>query len=73
MKSANQIIQDIAEVLGQCDGRFIEQIANQILTTKVKYIGDSMFETDDELSDEAAQKIINDIATMDGHIHPEDY
>lgn len=45
-KTADQIISDISEVLGQWDGKDLERIANQILSHPIKYIGDSMFESD---------------------------
>lgn len=45
-KSADEIIQEIAECLAEADGEFIAEIANQVLSRKVKYIGDSMFEED---------------------------
>lgn len=44
IKTADQIISDISEVLGQWDGKELERIANQILSNPVKYIGDSTFE-----------------------------
>ena len=43
IKSADQVIQMIAEVLTEADGEFIEQIANQVLTNKVEYVEDSQF------------------------------
>ena len=43
-KTADQIISDISEVLGQWDGQALERIANQILSNPVTYIGDSTFE-----------------------------
>lgn len=46
IKTADQLISDITEVLGQWDGKDLERIANQILSHPVKYIGDSMFESD---------------------------
>lgn len=52
MKTADQIIAEIAEVLAESDGEFIAQIANQVLTNKVTYDGDSMFV---EENDEEAQ------------------
>lgn len=45
-KTADQVISDITEVLSQWDGKDLERIANQILSHPVKYIGDSMFESD---------------------------
>lgn len=45
-KTADQVISDITEVLSQWDGKDLERIANQILSYPVKYIGDSMFESD---------------------------
>lgn len=45
-KTADQIISEISEVLGQWDGKELERIANQILSNSVKYIGDSTFEID---------------------------
>ena len=46
-KTADEIILMIGEVLAQSDERYIEQIANMILTEKVKYVGDSLFEVTD--------------------------
>jgi len=46
-KSADEVIKEISEVLAEADGEFIESIANAVLSKKVKYIGDSMFETDE--------------------------
>lgn len=43
-KTANEVINEIAEVLREWDGKDLERIANQILTKKVKYIEDSIFE-----------------------------
>lgn len=42
--SADEVIQQIAEVLPQADGEFIQHIANQVLGRKVRYIKDSVFE-----------------------------
>ncbi len=44
IKTADEVINDIAEVLRQADGKFIEEIANKVLTNKVKYLTDSVFE-----------------------------
>lgn len=46
IKTSDQVISDITEVLSQWDGKDLERIANQILSHPVKYIGDSMFESD---------------------------
>lgn len=43
-KSADEIIQMIAETLGENSGEFIQDIALQVLTPTVTYIGDSLFE-----------------------------
>ena len=43
IKTADEIINMIAEVLAEADGDFIETIANQVLTYKVKYVEDSEF------------------------------
>lgn len=43
-KSADQIIQEIAEVLAEADGETIAHIANQVLTQQVEYTDDSIFE-----------------------------
>lgn len=45
-KTADEIIEEIAEVLGEASGELIETIANQVLTHKVIYLGDSMFKQD---------------------------
>lgn len=42
-KSTDSVIQEIAETLAQCDEKFIEEIANKVLTRKVKYVGDNFF------------------------------
>jgi hypothetical protein len=43
IKTADEVIQMIAEVLAQAEGTFIEKIANQVLTQNVEYIEDSQF------------------------------
>ena len=45
---ADDVIQQIAEVLPENDGEFIEHIANQILGREVRYLEDSTFEFVDE-------------------------
>lgn len=45
-KSVNDIISEIALVLEESEGDFIEHIANQVLEGKLKYIGDDMFEVE---------------------------
>ncbi len=50
-RPAYQIINMIAEALAEADGKLIEQIANQVLNEKVKYIGDSMFNIGQEVED----------------------
>jgi len=47
IKSAQEIIQDIVDVLNEADGEFIERIANQVLINKVTYKEDSIFHVDD--------------------------
>ena len=47
IKTAEEIIQDISDTLASADGEFIEEIANRVLTRKVKYEGDSMFTQED--------------------------
>lgn len=44
LKSSDEVIQEISEVLAEADGKFIEQIANQVLTDKLIYIEDDLFE-----------------------------
>jgi len=41
--SADEVLQQIAEILPENDGEFIEDIANRVLGRKVKYIGDDLF------------------------------
>jgi hypothetical protein len=43
-KSAEQVIDEIAATLNESSGDHIEEIANLVLGTKVKYTGDSLFE-----------------------------
>jgi len=42
-KDVNILIQEIAEVLGEADGDFIEKIANQVLSHPVEYTEDNNF------------------------------
>jgi len=42
-KSADQIIQEISDVLSEASGEFIQNIANQVLSHPVKYLEDSLF------------------------------
>lgn len=43
IKTADEIINEVAETLKEADGTFIEEIANMVLTHKVTYMGDSFF------------------------------
>ena len=45
--STKDVINEIAEILPENDGDFIEHIANQVLGRKVKYLEDDMFEKED--------------------------
>lgn len=47
-KKTSEIIQELAEVLTRCDEEFIEEIANKVLTRKVKYIGSGTFEQENK-------------------------
>ena len=47
-KTADEVINEIAETMRQWDGEFIERIANQVLTRQVEYVGDSIFEQAEE-------------------------
>lgn len=49
--TADQVISEIAEVLSQASGEFIEEIANKVLTVPVKYQEDSLFEREEETND----------------------
>jgi hypothetical protein len=42
----DKLCQEVAEVLAQGEGEWIEEMANKILTHKVKYIGGELFEQD---------------------------
>ncbi len=45
VKAANAVIDEISEaLLAEADGPFIQRIANQILTRKVRYLEDGYFE-----------------------------
>jgi len=48
MIDSDKLINEIAEVLRQGDGDFIEDIANRVLVPTVTYIGDSVFEQEIE-------------------------
>ena len=41
--TADELIQQIAEILPEEDGEMIEDIANRVLGRKVEYLGDSLF------------------------------
>lgn len=41
--SADELVNEIAEVLRQGDGEFLEDIANRVLVPDVSYVGDSLF------------------------------
>lgn len=43
-KTIDEVIAEIAEVLSEADIEFITDIANRVLSHKVEYIGDSLFE-----------------------------
>jgi hypothetical protein len=43
-KTADEIINEIAEVLREADGEFIEGVANRVLSGQTIYRDDSMFE-----------------------------
>ena len=45
-RTAEEIVDDIASHLRECDGEFIAEIANKVLDMKVKYIEDSFFEVE---------------------------
>ena len=45
---SDEVINEIAEVLREGDGDFIEKIANMVLVPEVTYVGDSMFEQETE-------------------------
>lgn len=51
-KTADEVIDLIAETLRQADGKFIERIANQVLTNEVEYVGDSYFKVDGDTEEE---------------------
>jgi len=51
LKTADEVIQDIVNVLSNSDGQFIEEIANQVLTRQVLYVGDSMFNEEEKIGD----------------------
>ena len=42
-KSADEIIQLIAETLTECDDKFIQKIANQVLSSNVIYKNNTFF------------------------------
>ena len=69
-KTADQIIAEVAEVLCQASGEFIEKIANQVLTRPVKYVEDSFFEQDDG-EDEVDEKL-REVRAMHPDIGPEE-
>ena len=43
-KTADELINEIKEILSESSGEFIADIANRVLTKKVEYIEDGFFE-----------------------------
>lgn len=60
---AENVIDQIAEILAEADGDFIEHIANQVLGRKVVYVEDSFFAFADEMDVEEEEE---DIDVPDG-------
>lgn len=54
--TTDDIINQISEILAEADGEFVEKIANQVLSHRVRYLGDSMFEECPELDIEEILK-----------------
>lgn len=50
--TADELIQEIAEVLAEADGKFLEVIASQILSARITYKEDSVFEKETLEDDE---------------------
>lgn len=44
MKTLEQVVKEISDLLLFADGEVVEEIANKVLAKSVKYIGDSLFE-----------------------------
>jgi len=51
IKSVDEVIEDIVEVLIGADGEFIQNIANQVIPARVKYLKNDLFKL--EYYDEA--------------------
>jgi len=60
VKTADQVINEISEVLREFDGKFIQKIANQVLTNKVEYQEDSIFTQNDKATEERIAEIIEE-------------
>jgi len=45
--SVDDVMEQVSDMLRECEGDFIEHVANQALGRKIKYIGDSLFRWDD--------------------------
>jgi hypothetical protein len=43
IRSTNEVINMISEVLAEADGKFIQEIASKVLTEEVKYLEDGFF------------------------------
>jgi hypothetical protein len=42
----DQLLQNLAEVLGQSDGEYVAEICNRVMVQKISYIGDGLFEVE---------------------------
>ena len=49
--TSDELISEIADVLREGDGEFIENIANQVLVPEVTYLEDSLFEQETDMED----------------------
>lgn len=43
-KSHNEVVNDIAQVLREADGKLLETIYNQVCSGRISYMGDSVYE-----------------------------
>ena len=52
--SSEEVVKQVAEVLAQADGEFIQDIANAVLGNKVIYREDSLF----DLAEDPAENVL---------------
>ena len=43
LKTFDDLLSDMVDILTRVSGKFMEEIANQVFSQKVEYVGDNLF------------------------------